>query len=103
MRVRWPLHLIRGVLSVFMMVTFVFGLQELSLAKTYALFFVAPLLIAIFSIFMLGERVESHAVGGNRHWIRGRALRSPARNRRLGRHRSQSWVLRCVTRCRRCS
>jgi drug/metabolite transporter (DMT)-like permease len=30
----------------------------LSLAKTYALFFVAPLLIAVFSIFMLGERVH---------------------------------------------
>jgi len=57
-RVRWPLHLIRGVLSVFMMATFVFALQELSLAKTYALFFVAPLLIAIFSIFLLGERIH---------------------------------------------
>jgi drug/metabolite transporter (DMT)-like permease len=57
-RVRWPLHLIRGVLSVFMMITFTFALKELSLARTYALFFVAPLLIAIFSIFMLGERIH---------------------------------------------
>ena len=56
--VRWPLHLMRGVMSVFMMVTFAFALKELSLAKTYALFFVAPLLIAILSIFMLGERVN---------------------------------------------
>jgi drug/metabolite transporter (DMT)-like permease len=56
--VRWPLHLIRGVLSVFMMITFSFALKELSLAKTYALFFVAPLLIAVFSIFMLGERIH---------------------------------------------
>jgi len=56
--VRWSLHLVRGVLSVFMMVTFVFGIQQMSLAKTYALFFVAPLLIAIFSVFMLGERVS---------------------------------------------
>ena len=85
--VRWPLHLIRGVLSVFMMATFIFGIQKLSLAKTYALFFVAPLLIAIFSIFMLGERVQSRAVGGDRRWLRGRAFRSPARNRRLGRRR----------------
>jgi drug/metabolite transporter (DMT)-like permease len=58
LRVRWPLHLIRGVLSVFMMITFAFALKELSLAKTYALFFVAPLLIAVFSIFMLAERVH---------------------------------------------
>ena len=56
-RVRWPLHLIRGVLSVVMMITFTFALKELSLAKAYALFFVAPLLIAVFSTFMLGERV----------------------------------------------
>jgi drug/metabolite transporter (DMT)-like permease len=57
MRIRWPLHLVRGVLSVFMMITFTFALKSLSLAKVYALFFVAPLLIAVFSIFMLGERV----------------------------------------------
>jgi drug/metabolite transporter (DMT)-like permease len=57
LRIRWPLHLIRGVLSVFMMLTFTFALKSLSLAKVYALFFVAPLMIAVFSIFMLGERV----------------------------------------------
>ena len=57
-RIRWPLHLVRGVLSVFMMISFTFALKELSLSKVYALFFVAPLLIAVFSIFMLGERVQ---------------------------------------------
>jgi drug/metabolite transporter (DMT)-like permease len=57
-RVRWPLHLIRGVLSVFMMITFTFALKELSLARAYALFFIAPMLIAIASIFVLGERVS---------------------------------------------
>jgi drug/metabolite transporter (DMT)-like permease len=63
LRVRWPLHLVRGVLSVFMMITFAFALRELSLAKAYALFFVAPMLIAIFSVFLLGERV------GRAQWI----------------------------------
>jgi drug/metabolite transporter (DMT)-like permease len=58
LRVRWSLHLVRGVLSVFMMITFAFALKELSLAKAYALFFIAPLLIAVLSIFMLGERVS---------------------------------------------
>jgi len=58
LRVRWPLHLIRGVLSVIMMVTFTFALKSLTLAKCYALFFIAPLLIAIFSTFLLGERVR---------------------------------------------
>jgi drug/metabolite transporter (DMT)-like permease len=56
--VRWPLHLIRGVLSVFMMITFTFALKELSLAMAYALFFIAPLLIAVLSVIMLGERVQ---------------------------------------------
>jgi drug/metabolite transporter (DMT)-like permease len=41
-----------------MMLSFTFALKELSLAKAYALFFVAPLLIALFSIFMLDERVQ---------------------------------------------
>jgi drug/metabolite transporter (DMT)-like permease len=57
-RVRWPLHLIRGALSVGMMISFTFGLKELSLARAYALFFIAPMLIAVLSIFMLGERVQ---------------------------------------------
>jgi len=62
-RVRWPLHLARGVMSVFMMVTFAFALKELTLAKAYALFFVAPILIAILSVPMLGERV------GRTQWL----------------------------------
>lgn len=57
-RVRWPLHVVRGVLSVLMMITFTYALKELSLARTYSLFFVAPMLIAIISIFLLGERVS---------------------------------------------
>jgi drug/metabolite transporter (DMT)-like permease len=56
--VRWPLHLIRGVLSVVLMIAFSFALKELSLAKAYSLFFVAPLMIAILSMLMLGERVR---------------------------------------------
>lgn len=58
LRVRWRLHVIRGVLSVAMMISFTFALKQLSLAKAYALFFVAPLLIAVLSIVMLGERVR---------------------------------------------
>jgi drug/metabolite transporter (DMT)-like permease len=57
-RVRWPLHLVRGLLSVGMMISFTFGLRELSLARAYSLFFIAPTLIAVLSIFVLGERVH---------------------------------------------
>ena len=103
-RVRWPLHLIRGVLSVFMMITFAFALKELSLAKTYALFFVAPLLIAIFSIFMLGERVHraqwlAIAIGFAGVLI---VLRPDAGTVLAGPARSPCWAPRCVTRSRRC-
>jgi drug/metabolite transporter (DMT)-like permease len=56
--VRWSLHLVRGVMAVFMMVTFTFALKSLSLAKTYAIFFVAPLLITLLSIVLVGERVR---------------------------------------------
>jgi len=57
-RVRWPLHLVRGVMSVFMMVTFTFALKSLTLAKVYSIFFIAPLMIALLSIVLLGERVQ---------------------------------------------
>ena len=57
-QVRWPLHLVRGVLSVLMMLTFTYALKSLSLAKTYSIFFVAPMLIALLSILVLGERVR---------------------------------------------
>jgi drug/metabolite transporter (DMT)-like permease len=56
--VRWSLHLVRGVLSVVMMITFTYALKSLSLAKTYSIFFIAPLLIALLSIALLGERVK---------------------------------------------
>ncbi len=58
LRIRWPLHLLRGVLSVVMMITFTFALKELSLARAYSLFFVAPMLIAVLSIVLLGEQVR---------------------------------------------
>jgi drug/metabolite transporter (DMT)-like permease len=58
LRVRWPLHLVRGVLAVLMMISFTYGLKTLSLARAYALFFVAPLMIAALSTVLLGERVR---------------------------------------------
>jgi drug/metabolite transporter (DMT)-like permease len=57
-RVRWPLHLLRGVLGVIMMITFAYALKTLSLARAYSLFFIAPMLIALLSSVMLGERVR---------------------------------------------
>ena len=62
-RVRWPLHFVRGVLSVVMLVAFVYALGRLPLAETYSLFFVAPLLITALAVPILGEHV------GWRRWL----------------------------------
>jgi len=57
-RVRWPLHLVRGVMAVVMMVTFTYALKSLSLAKAYSIFFVSPLIMTLLSIVLLGEQVR---------------------------------------------
>jgi len=62
LRVRWPLHLLRGVLGITMMAAFVYALQTLPLSTAYAIFFVAPLLITALSVPLLRERV------GPRRW-----------------------------------
>ncbi|MBK6596377.1 MAG: DMT family transporter [Proteobacteria bacterium] len=56
-RVRWGLQLLRGVLSVGMMVSFSFGLMTLGLTEAYAIFFVAPLMVTALSVLLLGESV----------------------------------------------
>jgi drug/metabolite transporter (DMT)-like permease len=61
-RVRWSLHVLRGVLGVLMMATFIYALRSLPLSTTYSIFFVAPLIITALSGPFLGERV------GPRRW-----------------------------------
>ncbi len=56
-RVHWPLHLLRGVLSVAMMVGFVYGISRLPMTTTYAITFVAPLLVTVMAGPLLGEKV----------------------------------------------
>jgi len=62
LRVRWSLHLLRGVLGVAMMATFVYAVSKLPLSTTYSIFFVAPLAITALSVPVLGEKV------GPRRW-----------------------------------
>ncbi len=62
LRIRWPLHLLRGVLGILMMSSFVYALKRLPLSTAYSIFFVAPLLITALSVLILGERV------GPRRW-----------------------------------
>jgi drug/metabolite transporter (DMT)-like permease len=56
-RVRWPLHLVRGVLGILMLCGFIYGVRHLPLSAAYSIFFVAPLLITAFAVPLLGERV----------------------------------------------
>ena len=56
-RVRWRLHLFRGVIGIVMLTLFSFALRELGLAEAYTIFFIAPLLITMLSIPVLRERV----------------------------------------------
>src|SRR4249919_3930388 len=63
LRIRWPLHLLRGVLGIGMLSLFAFALRYLPLAEAYSIFFVAPLLITLLSGPLLGERV------GAARWI----------------------------------
>ncbi|MFN4119458.1 DMT family transporter [Acidovorax sp.] len=63
LKVRWPLHLLRGVLNVSMLAMFAYALKELGLAEAYTLFFIAPLIITALSTVVLGEKVRGV------HWV----------------------------------
>jgi drug/metabolite transporter (DMT)-like permease len=58
LRVRFGLHLVRGVLAIAMLAAFIYAVRHLPLAETYSVFFVAPLLITALAVPILGERVE---------------------------------------------
>ncbi|HYP85124.1 DMT family transporter [Variovorax sp.] len=60
---RWRLHLLRALLTITMLMLFTFGLKTLGLAEAYTLTFVAPLVITLLSVPLLGERVRA------RHWV----------------------------------
>ena len=62
-RLRWRLHLLRGVLGVATMTLFTLGLRSMGLAEAYTLTFVAPLIVTILSVPVLKEAVLP------RHWI----------------------------------
>ncbi|TMJ12901.1 MAG: DMT family transporter [Alphaproteobacteria bacterium] len=67
-RSRWPgrkaarLHLIRGTLSVFMAITFFWGLARVPLAQGVALAFVAPLIALYLAALILKEKIERRAI-----------------------------------------
>ncbi|MBX3641860.1 MAG: DMT family transporter [Rubrivivax sp.] len=62
-RLRWRLHLLRGVVIVLMLALFTYGLKTLCLAEAYTLSFVAPMVITMLSVPLLKEVVPT------RHWV----------------------------------
>lgn len=60
---RLKMHLLRGLCVVVANMTFFLGLAAMPLADAVAIFFVAPLIITVFSVFFLGEYV------GPRRWV----------------------------------
>lgn len=61
--VRWGLHLLRGLLAIVMLSTFVYAVNLLPLADAYSIFLAAPLIVTALSVPILGERVDA------RRWI----------------------------------
>lgn len=59
LRVRWPLYILRGVLAIILLTSFIYALQRMALSEAYTLFFIAPLLITAFSAPLLGEKVST--------------------------------------------
>jgi drug/metabolite transporter (DMT)-like permease len=51
------LHLVRGVLGITMLASFVFAVHRLTMAQTYSLFLAAPLLMTALSVPLHGEKV----------------------------------------------
>ena len=63
LRVHWPLHVLRGVLGIGMMVGFVYGLRSMPLSTAYSITFIAPMLVTAMAGPLLGETV------GRQRWI----------------------------------
>lgn len=58
LRVRWGWQLLRGVISVITLGSFIYAFKYLTLSEAYSIFFFAPLLIAALSVPLLGERID---------------------------------------------
>ncbi|MBX3611126.1 MAG: DMT family transporter [Hydrogenophaga sp.] len=59
LKVRWPIHVLRGLLGIVMLTLFTMGVRSLPLSAAYTLFFIAPLLITALSVPVLKERVPA--------------------------------------------
>jgi drug/metabolite transporter (DMT)-like permease len=63
LKVRFPLHLLRGAIGIMMLTFFTWALRRLALVEAYSIFFIAPILITAFAALILHERVDA------RRWL----------------------------------
>jgi drug/metabolite transporter (DMT)-like permease len=59
LQVNWRLQLLRAGLGIVLLALFAFGVNKLSLASAYSIFFIAPILITAMSVFILKEKVDT--------------------------------------------
>ena len=57
----WKLHIVRGIVSAFMALTFFFAITKLPLAEAIALSFIAPLIALYLARVLLGETISRTA------------------------------------------
>jgi drug/metabolite transporter (DMT)-like permease len=55
---RWPMHVLRGALTVLVLGGFIYAVRVLSLANAYAVFLSAPIIVAALSVPVLKEHVN---------------------------------------------
>ncbi len=82
---RWPgketlrLHILRGVVTALMGLTFFFGLTRLPLAEAIALSFIAPIIALYFAAIWLGEKIGRQAIVASVIGLAGVAIIALAR------------------------
>ena len=64
-RAVWKLHIVRGIVSAFMALTFFYAITKLPLAEAIALSFVAPLVALYLARVLLGETISRAALGAS--------------------------------------
>jgi len=55
---RWPMHVLRGLLTVVVLAGFIYAVRVLSLANAYSVFLSAPLIVAALSVPLLKEHID---------------------------------------------
>jgi hypothetical protein len=83
LNIRWPLHLLRGVLGIGMLSLFSFALRHLPLAEAYSIFFVAPLLITLLSVRCSASASARRAGSRSRRPARRGGGAAPDRHRHV--------------------